>query len=82
MTDSPPAKRRIFTRPVIVGLVSLALGVGVLIFMPKQWLAWSLLLLFAVKHLALLAAVGGPAYALFDRLHGTRRETPGGDNPS
>ena len=61
--DEPVAKPKIFTRPIIVGIVCLALGLGVLKFLPGQWIAWSFLLVLAVKHLALLLAAGGPAYA-------------------
>jgi hypothetical protein len=43
----------------------MATGLAVLFLMPKQWLAWSLLLLFAVKHLALVAVAAGPLYAAF-----------------
>jgi hypothetical protein len=45
--------------------------------MPKQWLAWSLLLLFAVKHLALVAVAAGPLYAAFGDRFGRRKPTLG-----
>lgn len=61
-------------RALIVGLTTMAMGLVVLLFMPRQWLAWSLLLLFAVKHLALVAVAAGPLYAAFgDRLFRRRR---------
>ena len=64
-------------RAVIVGATTMAMGLAVLIFMPRQWLAWSLLLLFAVKHLALVAVAAGPLYAAFgDRLFRRRRPAP------
>jgi len=38
---------------------------------------WSLLLLFAVKHLALVAVAAGPLYAAFgDRLFKRRKPAP------
>jgi hypothetical protein len=67
MTDA--AKKPFPKRAFIVGLTTMAMGLAVLFLMPKQWLAWSLLLLFAVKHLALVAVAAGPLYAAFgDRL--------------
>jgi hypothetical protein len=61
-------------RAFVVGMTTMAMGLAILIFLPKQWLAWSLLLLFAVKHLALVAVAAGPLYAAFgDRL---RRRGP------
>ena len=57
------AKPKIFTRPIIVGIVCLVLGLAVLKFLPGQWIAWSFLLFLAIKHLALLLAAGGPVYA-------------------
>lgn len=63
--DAKPFPRR----ALMVGLATMAMGLAVLLFMPRQWLAWSLLLLFAVKHLALVAVAAGPLYAAFgDRL--------------
>ncbi|HUO12056.1 MAG TPA: hypothetical protein VMU37_04795 [Caulobacteraceae bacterium] len=68
MTDAAPAKP-FPKRAMIVGLTTMAMGLAILIFLPRQWLAWSLLLLFAVKHLALVAVAAGPLYAAFgDRL--------------
>jgi nitrate reductase gamma subunit len=62
---SKPFPKRAF----VVGLTTMAMGLAVLFLMPRQWLAWSLLLLFAVKHLALVAVAAGPLYAAFgDRL--------------
>ena len=75
MPDTPakPFPKRAF----IVGATTMAMGLAVLIFMPRQWLAWSLLLLFAVKHLALVAVAAGPLYAAFgDRLFRRRRPAP------
>jgi hypothetical protein len=64
-------------RALIVGATTMAMGLAVLLFMPKQWLAWSLLLLFAVKHLALVAVAAGPLYAAFgDRLFRRRKPAP------
>jgi hypothetical protein len=75
MTEPAP-KKPFPKRAMIVGLTTMALGLGVLIFMPKQWIAWSLLLALAVKHLALVAVALGPLYAAFgDRLR-LRRRTP------
>ena len=72
MTDV--AKKPFPKRAFIVGLTTMAMGLAVLFLMPKQWLAWSLLLLFAVKHLALVAVAAGPLYAAFgDRLLRRRR---------
>ena len=62
MTDNV-ARPKIFTRPIIVGIVCLVLGLAVLKFLPSQWIAWSFLLVLAIKHLALLLAAGGPVYA-------------------
>ena len=62
MTDAL-AKPKIFTKPIIVGLVCLVLGLVVLKFLPGQWIAWSFLLFLAIKHLALLLVAGGPVYA-------------------
>lgn len=71
MTDV--AKRPFPMRAFIVGLTTMAMGLAVLFLMPRQWLAWSLLLLFAVKHLALVAVAAGPLYAAFgDRLRRRR----------
>ena len=71
MTDA--AKKPFPKRAFIVGLTTMAMGLAVLFLMPKQWLAWSLLLLFAVKHLALVAVAAGPLYAAFgDRLRRRR----------
>jgi hypothetical protein len=68
MTDAAPAKP-FPKRAMIVGLATMAMGLAILILLPRQWLAWSLLLLFAVKHLALVAVAAGPLYAAFgDRL--------------
>jgi hypothetical protein len=66
----PDLDRKAFPkRALIVGATTMALGLAVLFLMPKQWLAWSLLLLFAVKHLALVAVAAGPLYAAFgDRI--------------
>jgi len=70
-----PAPKPFPKRALIVGLTTMAMGLAVLFLMPKQWLAWSLLLLFAVKHLALVAVAAGPLYAAFgDRLR--RRRVP------
>jgi nitrate reductase gamma subunit len=69
-----PAKKPFPKRAFVVGLTTMAMGLAVLLLMPRQWLAWSLLLLFAVKHLALVAVAAGPLYAAFgDRLR--RRRT-------
>lgn len=60
-------------RAFIVGLTTMVMGLAVLFLMPRQWLAWSLLLLVAVKHLALVAVAAGPLYAAFgDRLRRRR----------
>lgn len=65
-------------RALIVGVTTMAMGLAVLLFMPRQWLAWSLLLLFAVKHLALVAVAAGPLYAAFgERLFRRRNPAPG-----
>jgi uncharacterized membrane protein len=64
-------------RALVVGIVTMAMGLAILLFMPRQWLAWSLLLLFAVKHLALVAVAAGPLYAAFgDRLSKRRKPAP------
>jgi hypothetical protein len=63
VTDASP--KRFPKRALIVGLATMAMGLAVLLFMPRQWLAWSLLLLFAVKHLAMVAVAAGPLYAAF-----------------
>jgi hypothetical protein len=69
-----PASKPFPRRAFIVGLTTMAMGIAVLFLMPRQWLAWSLLLLVAVKHLALVAVAAGPLYAAFgDRLRRTRR---------
>ena len=60
-----PARKPFPKRAMIVGLTTMAIGLAILIFLPRQWLAWSLLLLFAVKHLALVAVAAGPLYAAF-----------------
>jgi len=73
MTDA--AKKPFPKRAFIVGLTTMAMGLAVLFLMPKQWLAWSLLLLFAVKHLALVAVAAGPLYAAFGDRLGRRRAT-------
>ena len=62
MTEAA-AKPKILTRPIIVGIVCLLLGLAVMKFLPSQWIAWSFLLFLAIKHLALLVAAGGPVYA-------------------
>jgi hypothetical protein len=68
-SKQPPAQKPFPKRAMIVGLTAMFMGLAILFFMPKQWLAWSLLLLFAVKHLAMVAVAGGPLYAAFgDRL--------------
>ena len=65
---TPPAKP-FPKRALVVGLTTMAMGLAVLFLMPKQWVAWSLLLVVAVKHLALVAVAAGPLYAAFgDRL--------------
>jgi uncharacterized membrane protein len=63
--NDPLASKPFPKRAMIVGLTAMAMGLAILVFMPKQWLAWSLLLLFAVKHLAIVAVAGGPLYAAF-----------------
>jgi len=72
---SEPATKRFPRRALIVGIVTTAMGLAVLFLMPKQWLAWSLLLLFAVKHLALVAVACGPLYAAFGERLRLRRRT-------
>jgi nitrate reductase gamma subunit len=75
MSDAPA--KRFPKRALVVGLTTMAMGLAVLLLMPKQWLAWSLLLLFAVKHLALVAVAAGPLYAAFgDRLLRRRKGAP------
>jgi nitrate reductase gamma subunit len=70
-----PTRTRFPRRAMIVGLATMAIGLAILIFLPRQWLAWSLLLLFAVKHLALVAVAAGPLYAAFgERLLRRRRK--------
>jgi hypothetical protein len=75
MPDAPA--KRFPKRALVVGLTTMAMGLAVLLFMPRQWLAWSLLLLFAVKHLALVAVAAGPLYAAFgERLFRRRKPAP------
>lgn len=64
-STQPPAPKPFPKRAMKVGLTAMVMGLATLFFMPKQWLAWSLLLLFAVKHLAVVAVAGGPLYAVF-----------------
>ncbi len=81
MSDTPSTTQRkpFPKRALVVGATTMAMGLAVLFFMPRQWLAWSLLLLFAVKHLALVAVAAGPLYAAFgERLAGRRKRARAG----
>ena len=69
------------TRSLIVGAVSLALGLFTIVllrsdWLPAKWIIGGVLLLFALKHLGLLALLSAPLYPALSALRRGGREPP------